>query len=131
VIYLALILGIFMLTLSARQTVSDVRLVRLNDIPMRIRQNLRRHVQGYWVRSVRVTMHEGQPAYWFTGSTPKDSDLALLVLGSGETAILAAGTAKILEKDGAAPVEASRAWISLPRREAELAPGESRISCRA
>lgn len=103
-IYLSLIFGIWMLSLSARQAfTTDEHRLCLSDIPMRIRRILRRDMQGYWVRKVRVTMQDGKPAYWFTGSTVSDPDVALVVFDSGETVILPPGTSKILEDDEAAP----------------------------
>lgn len=108
--YLCLALGAFMLSLSARQSfTSDAHGLRLSDIPMRVRMTLRRELRGYLVRKVRVTMREGAPAYWFTGSTPQDPDLAVLILDSGESLILPPGTARILENEGAAPPETS--WL--------------------
>ena len=97
VIFISLLLGLLLLSLSARQTFPDERRLGLSDVPLRIRRALRKNVQGYWVRNVRVTLRDGRPAYWFTGSTPKDPNLALLVLDSGETTMLSPMMAKSLE----------------------------------
>jgi hypothetical protein len=117
-IYLSLIFGIFMLSLSARQAfTSDEHRLCLSDIPMRVRQTLRRDVQGYWVRKVRVTMEDGRPAYWFTGSTVKDPDVALVVFDSGETVILPSGASWMIENDDVAPPRAP--WRSNSEAHAE------------
>jgi len=120
-LYLCLIFGIFMLSLSARQSFSsDEHRLGLSEIPMRIRQALRCNVQGYWVRRVRVTMQDGKPAYWFTGSTPTDPDMALLVLDSGEAVILPPGTSTVLEDEDAALPAPSGRWIMPQGAQARL-----------
>lgn len=109
-LFLSLLLGVWMLSFSARQCFTqDEHRLRLDEIPFRVRAALRRGAPaGYWVRVLRVTMEGGRPAYWFTGSTPARADVALLLLDSGELAELPAGYSQIIEDNDATPPSPAR-----------------------
>ncbi|GFK93992.1 hypothetical protein NNJEOMEG_01830 [Fundidesulfovibrio magnetotacticus] len=126
-LYLCLILGFFMLSLSARQSLAtDAHCLRLSDVPVRVRLAMRRALPGFCVRKVRVTLREGAPAYWFTGSTPREADLALLVLDSGEASLLPGGWSRLIEDEGTAPPEAP--WLR-PGAARQPSPGLAGPAC--
>ena len=119
ILYLCLISGVWMLSFSARQTfAADEHRLRLSDIPPRIRVVLRRAAPpGFWVRTVRVTMEGGAPAYWFAGSTPGHRDAAMAVLDCGQAVALPPGSSRRIEERGFASTQAlSHTLLPVPGR---------------
>lgn len=92
VLYICLVLGVWMLSLSARQACAEGEpRLRWGDVPVRVRLLLRRSAPaGFWVKRVGVGLQGGELAYWFTGSAPGGPEVAMLVLSSGEPAVLVA-----------------------------------------
>lgn len=93
-LFLPLLTGIFLLARAAREATADsAQSLREQHVPDRIRDRLRQAAYGYRVRSVRVTLHEDRPAYWFTGGTREVPSLPLVIHDTGQVFFLPPGQA--------------------------------------
>ena len=88
-LFLPLLTGIFLLARTAREaTAASAQHLPEQHGPVRIRDLLRQAANGYRVQTVRVTLHQGRPAYWFTGGTRDEPRLPLVVFDAGQVLFL-------------------------------------------